>query len=74
MCIVIFLLLLACSWDDQESARPPRGASVNAGYLHTCEVKTDGAVACWGNDEWGQATPPRGKFVSVSAGEDTPAG
>ena len=42
-------------------------ASVSAGYWHTCGVRTDGAVACWGNDSFGQATPPAGEFASVSA-------
>ncbi|MCY4584047.1 MAG: hypothetical protein OXE50_14820, partial [Chloroflexi bacterium] len=28
----------------------------------------DGSVACWGSDEYGQATPPEGEFTSVSAG------
>ena len=42
--------------------------SVSAGLLHTCGVGTDGSVECWGDDEHGQATPPDGKFASVSAG------
>lgn len=25
---------------------------------HTCSIKTDSSVACWGNDQKGQATPP----------------
>ncbi|MDE2822915.1 MAG: RCC1 domain-containing protein, partial [Chloroflexota bacterium] len=25
-------------------------------------------VVCWGNDLYGQATPPEGEFASVSAG------
>ena len=29
---------------------------------------TDGSVACWGNGDFGQATPPAGEFSSVSAG------
>ena len=28
----------------------------------------NGSVACWGNDSYGQATPPAGPFLSVSAG------
>ena len=48
--------------------------SVSAGGGHSCGVKTDGMVACWGSNEdtqgvfLGYATPPSGTFVSVSAG------
>ena len=42
-------------------------ASVSAGGNHTCGLRADGAVACWGSDEYGQATPPEGQFASVSA-------
>ena len=45
-----------------------RFASVSAGSSHTCGLKRDGAVACWGRDHRGQAKPPAGEFVSVSAG------
>ncbi len=43
-------------------------ASVSAGGEHTCGVKLDGSVQCWGSDVAGQATPPGGVFASVSAG------
>ena len=42
--------------------------SVSAGYDHTCGVRSDGSVACWGSNEDGEATPPAGSFDSVSAG------
>ena len=48
--------------------------SVSAGGLHSCGVKTDGSVRCWGSDEstegdfLGQSTPPGDMFASVSAG------
>ena len=42
--------------------------SVSAGGFHTCGVRRDGSVACWGRNEFGQATPPAGEFASVSAG------
>ena len=32
-------------------------------------MQTDGAVACWGSDSYGQATPPSGTFQQVSTGE-----
>ena len=43
-------------------------ASVSAGLHHTCAVRTDGSITCWGGDGWGEATPPNGQFASVSAG------
>ena len=51
--------------------RPTAGSfvSVSAGWSHTCGVRRDGSVACWGEDEHGQAAPLAGSFVSVSAGQ-----
>ena len=34
--------------------------SVSAGNEHTCGVRVDGSVACWGSDNRGQTTPPAG--------------
>ena len=31
-------------------------------------MRSNGSVACWGSDISGQATPPAGSFLSVSAG------
>ena len=51
------------------AATPPAGSfvSVSAGGSHTCGVRIDGSVACWGSNYWGsdyygQATPPAGSF------------
>ena len=49
-------------------------ASVSAGGWHTCGVKGDGTVACWGWNVKGQATPPTGEFASVSAGGEHTCG
>jgi hypothetical protein len=40
--------------------------SVN-GY-HACQVMADSSLQCWGNNEYGQSTPPQGSFSQVSAG------
>ena len=45
-----------------------KGEIISARGNHTCMVKTDGSIACWGYNDDGQATPPSGEFTSVSAG------
>lgn len=54
---------------------PPGGAfqSVSAGTNHTCGIRDDASIACWGAPlgrpiSPRQATPPAGYFRSVSAG------
>ena len=49
----------------------PPGQEVRLGRRwrgHTCGVRTDGSLECWGRDHYDQATPPDGEFTSVSAG------
>ena len=41
---------------------------VSAGSWHTCALRADGRVACWGRNHFGQASPPAGRFVQVTAG------
>src|SRR5688500_8763039 len=80
---VAALLLLALRWGATEAGGGPvipgaslAGAravtvqgSVSAGGSHSCGVQTNGALACWGANELGQASPPAGTFTSVSAGD-----
>jgi alpha-tubulin suppressor-like RCC1 family protein len=40
----------------------------SAGSSHSCGVRTNGTLACWGENGDGQATPPAGTLRSVSAG------
>ncbi|MDX2055110.1 MAG: RCC1 domain-containing protein [Polyangiaceae bacterium] len=42
--------------------------TISAGGGHSCGVKADRAVACWGGNYAGQATAPAGSFRQVSAG------
>ena len=48
--------------------------SVSAGRYHTCGVRDTGAVECWGNDFYGESSPPAGTFISVSAGNSYTCG
>jgi len=36
--------------------------------LHTCGVRTNDQVACWGRNLFGEARPPAGTFRSVTVG------
>ncbi len=41
---------------------------VAAGTEHTCAIKADGSLVCWGRNDKGQATPPPGVFLEAGAG------
>ena len=42
--------------------------TLSAGGDHTCGIREDGTVECWGDNWAGQASPPSGIFHSLSAG------
>jgi hypothetical protein len=44
--------------DSQAADQTGPYLQLSAGGAHTCAVKTSGALACWGADDFGQATPP----------------
>jgi hypothetical protein len=58
----------APSDSDDASGSVGTFASVSAGYEVTCGVRTNGTIACWGDNYYGQATPPAGTFTSASVG------
>jgi hypothetical protein len=60
--LVAFLLLAAAP-----ASAAPR-VQVSAGGGHSCAVKLDTTIVCWGLNDHGQATAPSGTFKSVSAG------
>ena len=45
---------------------------ITAGTLHSCALKSDGSIACWGNNDYGQlgdgSTTTSGTPVAVSGG------
>ena len=42
--------------------------AIDAGMDHTCAVRTDATIICWGSNEYGQTDAPDGAFTAVSAG------
>ena len=47
---------------------PGRYDAISAGKHHTCAIRHDQTLDCWGDDARGQASPPEGQFRMVSAG------
>ena len=39
-------------------------------YGHACALRRDGSPVCWGDDSHGRASPPDGRFSSISVGRD----
>src|SRR5438046_2331149 len=77
--VLIFILILvgialsvgAVSADSENGVHP---GAVSAGNGHTCGIRSDGTVACWGSNIYGQSTPPAGMFTQVSAGQNFTCG
>ena len=61
--LVVGLVLMGAA---PASAAPH--VQVSAGGGHTCALKLDQTLVCWGLNDHGQATPPAGTFTAVSAG------
>jgi alpha-tubulin suppressor-like RCC1 family protein len=55
--MLVALVLLAAGPASADAA-----VQVAAGGGHTCAIKIDHTIACWGLDNHGQATPPTGSF------------
>jgi alpha-tubulin suppressor-like RCC1 family protein len=53
-------------------ARP----SIDTGWFHTCGLKADGTLQCWGANNYGQTNvpSPNANWVQVSAGEEHTCG
>ena len=49
---------------------PPNESFVKlaSGFDHTCGLKGDGTVLCWGDNSYGQINPPSEQFVYISSG------
>ncbi len=54
--------------DTAQPPAPSRYSAISAGDLHTCGLKLDGGVDCFGSDGRGQSSPPAGEFLQVAAG------
>ena len=62
--MMLMVLMAACGSEPSLDSI----ASVSAALSHTCVVRTDETLDCWGKDLRGETSPPEGPFTSVSAG------
>lgn len=67
----------ACSCDaphfgDGDSCEYTGAAAL--GNQHTCAIKSDRTVSCWGSDGYDQSSPPTDTFTQVSSGIDLSCG
>ena len=73
--LIAALTLVACRGDGRPGDYVGgEFVTVSAGGGHTCGVRVDGSVACWGADSLGRTTPREGEFTSVSAGNQHTCG
>jgi alpha-tubulin suppressor-like RCC1 family protein len=43
--------------------------AIAAGQSHSLALSSDGSIVGWGNNKYGQATPPEGNdFIAIAAG------
>jgi len=47
---------------------------VSAGGSHTCGLRTNRSVECWGSDIYNKTSPPPGAFTQISAGKEHTCG
>ena len=53
---------------DSPACTPATFKTVSAGRSHSCAVRADDTITCWGHNDYGQADAPSGTFRTVAAG------
>ena len=63
--IAVFLILVLAWGILTSPAAFADGTLISTSLDHTCSIRTDGSVACWGDDYFDQSSPPAGTFSQV---------
>ena len=51
-----------------DTTADPQTTAISAGPHHSCAIRSDSTIVCWGDNRYGQADPPAGRFTAVTAG------
>ena len=56
--------------DPQPTTQPAASGftAISAGDEHSCGIRADNTIACWGDNIFGQADAPAGQFTAISTG------
>lgn len=60
------LTVAANTYEQPKPARATRFTAVSTGNNHSCGLRTDNTVLCWGLNRHGQADAPDGEFTAVA--------
>ena len=55
--------------DEAAISSPFQPETLSAGYYHTCAIRSDGTLNCWGDNSYDQIALPAGTFTQVGAGD-----
>lgn len=55
-------------WAEDTLPAGIRPDTIGAGYKHTCGIRSNDTITCWGDNGSGQTSPPTGTFTHLSAG------
>ena len=70
--VAVLAAVLAAAEDASALVQPqparPAAGTIAAGTNHSCAIRVDGTIVCWGANSYGQTDAPGGTFTAVSAG------
>lgn len=66
--LVVLLLVGTCASASDSDSSQDGFTAIAAGLSHSCGLRGDGGVECWGADDDGQLGAPGGSFTAIAAG------
>ena len=64
----VILLLMSFTVSAAQADEPVPDGIISAGNIHSCALKLDGSIDCWGLNNYGQAEDQSGPYIQVDTG------